>query len=134
MSILPHLAIVPAQPLSQHIDMMPEDIVAEYRLPSNIGMSFMYVVGGCFDCICLIEKYRKWLVSSDPSTNHNNAIKKHHLDTGLWLLEHSMYKDWKWKPNSFMWIHGICEQISIGFICQYSHHCSWCRKNNSFVS
>ena len=70
-------------PIPMSIDMMPEDIVAEYRLPSNIGMSFMYVVGGCFDCICLIEKYRKWLIPSDPSTNHNNAIQKHHLHTGF---------------------------------------------------
>ena len=58
----------------------------------------------------MIEKYRKWLIPSDPSTNQKNAIEKHHPDTGLWLLEHSKYKDWKQKSNSFMWIHGICEK------------------------
>ena len=69
------------------------------------------------DYISSTEKYRKWLMPSDPSTNQKNAIEKHHLDTGLWLLEHSMYKDWKQKPNSFMWIHGICEEISMGSVC-----------------
>jgi hypothetical protein len=65
-------------------------------------------------CICAIEKYRNWLMTSDPSTNHRNAFKKHQDGTGLWLLEHSMYKDWKKMENSFMWIHGMCESVSTG--------------------
>ena len=62
-------------------------------------------------CICAIEKYRNWIVPSDPSTNHRNSFTKHQAGTGLWLLDHSMYKEWKKKDNSFMWIHGICEAI-----------------------
>ncbi|KAF8343296.1 ankyrin repeat-containing domain protein [Amanita rubescens] len=54
-----------------------------------------------------IEKYRKWLMPCDPSANHKNAVAKHHPGTGLWLLEHDVYKDWKEKENSFLWIHGI---------------------------
>ena len=48
----------------------------------------------------------------DPSTNHNIATKKHLSNTGSWLLNHHKYLDWKEKPNSFMWIHGICKHIS----------------------
>ena len=70
------------------------------------------------DCgyIHAIEKYKKWLMPPDPRTNHKNATKKHHINTGSWLLENSMYTDWKQKQNSFMWIHGICEQLSTGAI------------------
>ena len=67
-------------------------------------------------CICVIEKYRNWLMPSDPSTNHRNAITKHQTGTGLWLLEHTLYKDWKKKQNSFMWLHGICELITTRII------------------
>ncbi|KAF8336030.1 ankyrin repeat-containing domain protein [Amanita rubescens] len=52
-------------------------------------------------------KYREWLKPCDPSANHNNALRKCYVETGKWLLEHSMYKEWKQKNNSFMWIHGI---------------------------
>ncbi|KAF8344782.1 hypothetical protein F5887DRAFT_1202014 [Amanita rubescens] len=52
-------------------------------------------------------KYRQWLKPCDPSANHNNALRKCYVETGKWLLEHSMYKEWKQKNNSFMWIHGI---------------------------
>ena len=85
-------------------------------------------------CICAIEKYRNWLMPSDPSTNHKNAFAKHQVGTGSWLLENSKYKDWKKEQNSLMWIHGICESISTGIICLFSCHHSWCRKNNSLVS
>lgn len=57
----------------------------------------------------VIEKYQEWLVPCDPSTNHHNATERHHVGTGTWLLEHKMYMDWKKDPNSFMWIHVICE-------------------------
>jgi hypothetical protein len=62
-------------------------------------------------CICAIEKYRNWLIPSDPSTNHKNAFTKHQIGTGSWLLELSNYKDWKKEKKSLMWIHGICESI-----------------------
>ena len=71
-------------------------------------------------CLYAIEKYRNWLTPSDPSTNHKNAYSKHQKGTGLWLLEHSMYNDWKKQQNSLMGIHGICESISTG-ICGSSH-------------
>jgi hypothetical protein len=69
-----------------------------------------------------IEKYRNWIMPSDPSTNHRNAFKKHQPGTGLWLLDHSLYKDWKKRENSFMWIHGICESISTGIYVYVGSH------------
>ncbi len=70
-------------------------------------MSFTYVKE--IDSTFVIEKYRKWLAPCDPSTNHHSATEKHHFGTGTWLL-HQLYMNWKKDPNSFMWIHGICEQ------------------------
>jgi hypothetical protein len=75
---------------------------------SDIGMYLVSYEEGLRPT-AVIEKHRQWLKPSDPSTNHNNAMRKCHVDTGKWLLEHSMYKEWKQKNNSFMWIHGICE-------------------------
>ena len=84
------------------------------------------------DCLCLTEKYARWLMPSDPSTNYNNAIKQHHSDTGSWLLEHDMYKDWKEKPNSFMWIHGIRECMSNRKHMSFSGHLQLVQEKQSF--
>ncbi|KAF8669599.1 hypothetical protein AX14_005997, partial [Amanita brunnescens Koide BX004] len=55
----------------------------------------------------LLAKFKKWLNVPDPSTNHNNARKKHHQGTGQWLLEDERYATWKQQSNSLMWINGI---------------------------
>ena len=59
--------------------------------------------------ITIAAKFRKWLAEPDPSVNHNNARKKHHAETGQWLLQDERYVTWKQQSNSFMWINGICE-------------------------
>ncbi|KAF8344853.1 hypothetical protein F5887DRAFT_885732 [Amanita rubescens] len=53
------------------------------------------------------EDYKQWLTPPDPSTNFNNALKSHLDNTGSWLLNGSIYLDWKKIDNSFLWIHGI---------------------------
>jgi hypothetical protein len=58
--------------------------------------------------ISTIGKYKRWLNAPDPSTNHNIARKKHHKNTGQWILEDKRYVIWKQQPNSLMWINGIC--------------------------
>jgi hypothetical protein len=79
----------------------------------DIGMPFaVYVVE--FGCMAVIEKYKKWLMPSDPSTNHHNASKMHHLGTGRWLLKHQTYINWKEDADSFVWIHGIGKQAKAG--------------------
>ena len=53
----------------------------------------------------LREKSRKWLVSPDPSTNHNIARKAHHKGTSSWFFQSRIYEQWK-SSSSFLWIHG----------------------------
>ena len=58
-------------------------------------------------------EFKKWLNAPDPSANHNSARKKHHKDTGQWLLQDQRYVNWKKQPNSFMWINGTCESDTL---------------------
>ena len=53
----------------------------------------------------LREKSQKWLVTPDPSTNHNIARKAHHKGTASWFFQSRIYEQWK-SSSSFLWIHG----------------------------
>ena len=53
----------------------------------------------------LREKSQKWLVSPDPSTNHNIARKAHHKGTASWFFQSRIYEQWK-SSSSVLWIHG----------------------------
>ena len=56
------------------------------------------------------ERYWKilgWLSAPDPSINFNAALKRRHMDTGLWLLGNQQFRDWQAAPGSFLWLHGI---------------------------
>ncbi|KIL59584.1 hypothetical protein M378DRAFT_84858, partial [Amanita muscaria Koide BX008] len=48
-----------------------------------------------------------WLDPPDSSINHNSALPKRHRDTGNWLLDLSLYENWKTMTNSFLWLHGL---------------------------
>jgi Cdc6-like AAA superfamily ATPase len=50
---------------------------------------------------------KSWLDPPDPSTNHIQARKEHHQDTGLWFLTSERYTQWKAKLCSSLWLHGI---------------------------
>ena len=47
----------------------------------------------------------RWLSPPDPSINHNIASKAHHKGTAEWLLQGSIFNQWK-STGSFLWIHG----------------------------
>jgi hypothetical protein len=49
----------------------------------------------------------KWLKTSDPSTNHTSARRKHEPTTGTWFLQSTPFKTWKSAPKSLLWLHGI---------------------------
>ena len=49
----------------------------------------------------------KWLVTTDPSPNHNAACQLHEPHTGKWLTNSPEYKSWKDASTQFLWIHGI---------------------------
>jgi hypothetical protein len=53
----------------------------------------------------LREKLRAWLVSPDPSINHNTACDTQHQGTGGWFLQGSTLNNWK-KNGSVLWVHG----------------------------
>jgi hypothetical protein len=49
---------------------------------------------------------REWLSAPDPSINYYTALSLRQADTGLWLVESDLYKEWKVKASS-IWLHGI---------------------------
>src|SRR6266536_4322083 len=49
----------------------------------------------------------RWLITTDPSHNHNRACDLHESHTGRWLIDSPEYKDWICGPNRFLWLHGI---------------------------
>ena len=53
------------------------------------------------------QKIRKWLSAPDPSSNHYDAVKKRGPETGLWLINGELLRNWKMSPHSFAWLYGI---------------------------
>ena len=53
------------------------------------------------------EKIHRWLSAPDPSSNHNEARKEWRTTTGEWFIGSRQFTDWKSKPDSFLWLHGI---------------------------
>ena len=53
------------------------------------------------------EKVIKWLNAPDPSINFNNARARCQPGTGLWLLNHSSFLQWKIGKRKVLWLHGI---------------------------
>jgi hypothetical protein len=53
-----------------------------------------------------VSAIQRWLSAPDPSENHFKALRLREPDTGLWLLESNIYKDWKTR-NFFVWLYGI---------------------------
>ena len=49
----------------------------------------------------------KWLVTTDPSSNHNAAFHLHEPHTGKWFFGSPEYKDWLTGSTSHLWLHGI---------------------------
>lgn len=48
-----------------------------------------------------------WLVTTNPSSNHNSACHLHEEHTGQWLTNSPEYADWKSEKSRFLWLHGI---------------------------
>jgi hypothetical protein len=46
-------------------------------------------------------------VTTDCSSNHNEACELHEPDTSNWLFRSSEYKQWKCGSTRFLWLHGI---------------------------
>ncbi|ERS97064.1 hypothetical protein HMPREF1624_06393 [Sporothrix schenckii ATCC 58251] len=50
---------------------------------------------------------RSWLKAPDATVNYNEACKKRHGGTGLWLVKSPVFFSWLTKPNSFLWLNGF---------------------------
>jgi len=50
---------------------------------------------------------RDWLKAPDATINYNDACKKRHPSTGLWLVKDSSFSAWLTNPNSFLWLYGF---------------------------
>lgn len=50
---------------------------------------------------------RNWLKAPDATVNYNEACKKRHGGTGLWLVKGPVFSAWLTKPNSFLWLNGF---------------------------
>jgi hypothetical protein len=48
-----------------------------------------------------------WLSAPDPSTNYHKAHKQRQAETGLWLLHHARFAEWKEGAASRLWLYGI---------------------------
>ncbi|KAI9766841.1 MAG: hypothetical protein M1839_004764 [Geoglossum umbratile] len=49
----------------------------------------------------------KWLVATDPSSNHNAAWNLREPHTGKWLTHMRDYESWRQGSLDFLWLHGI---------------------------
>jgi hypothetical protein len=50
---------------------------------------------------------RNWLRAPDAAVNYNEACKRRHPGTGLWLIKSSSFSAWLTKPNSFLFVNGF---------------------------
>ncbi|KAJ5835750.1 NACHT nucleoside triphosphatase [Penicillium robsamsonii] len=53
------------------------------------------------------DKIRRWLCPPDPSINANHAKTLRHEGTGVWLLEHPIFKSWYSGSRRHLWLHGL---------------------------
>jgi hypothetical protein len=49
----------------------------------------------------------KWLVTTDPSPDHNTACRRHDAHTGNWLSKSPEYQSWITFRTRFLWLYGI---------------------------
>lgn len=68
-----------------------------------------------------------WLSRTDPSSNHNEARKKHEPETGDWLLQSEAYNKWKTSSSSMLWLYG---KGGCHFSCMFAGQFSWASTND----
>ncbi|KAK6843372.1 hypothetical protein PG987_004232 [Apiospora arundinis] len=55
----------------------------------------------------LSSELQSWLKASDATVNFNEACKKKHPRTGLWLVHGEPFRAWLHSPRSFLWLRGF---------------------------
>ncbi|GAP83716.1 putative ankyrin repeat protein [Rosellinia necatrix] len=64
-----------------------------------------------------------WLKAPDATINFNEAHKKKHPRTGLWLVEGKAFETWLSSPNSFLWLRGFAgcgKSVLFSTVVQYA--------------
>ena len=54
-----------------------------------------------------MDQLVRWLAPLHYNAKHEQSIEKHEEDTGTWLFEKDIYRDWESLSPSSLWIHGI---------------------------
>ncbi|KDN68182.1 hypothetical protein CSUB01_10565 [Colletotrichum sublineola] len=54
-----------------------------------------------------LEKLRRWLSPSDPSTNATRARERRHAGTGSWLLGNAVFLEWEAGKRQHLWLYGL---------------------------
>ncbi|ERF73878.1 hypothetical protein EPUS_05890 [Endocarpon pusillum Z07020] len=52
------------------------------------------------------DAIRDWLRAPDATSNHNEACKRRHSRTGLWLVNGPTFQKWLEEDHSFLWLNG----------------------------
>ncbi|CAM1509295.1 Fc.00g030340.m01.CDS01 [Cosmosporella sp. VM-42] len=55
----------------------------------------------------ITSEIRGWLKAPDATIDFNEAAKKKHPSTGLWLVKGPAFTAWLEKPSSFLWLVGF---------------------------
>jgi ankyrin repeat domain-containing protein 50 len=55
----------------------------------------------------LSDQVRGWINAPDPSSNYNEACKRRHPRTGLWLVHGLSFQKWLDEDHSFLWLNGL---------------------------
>lgn len=76
-----------------------------------------------------------WLITTDPSPNHNDACQLHEEHTGHWLTNLTEYSKWKAGSLRFLWLHGIpgaCKTVLLSYIAEDVKE--FCQRNEDEVT
>ena len=52
------------------------------------------------------KQITRWLDPPNPTASHRDASAKHRQSTSSWLLDGNEFAEWKWRPNSVLWLQG----------------------------
>jgi len=85
---------------------MSQDIRSIHNLHGMLCIFLYILIANAF-----VDKVdadvKRWLSPPDPSTNHNHNLQNRHEQTGLWLLQHEDFEEWKETDYGVYWMFGL---------------------------
>jgi hypothetical protein len=86
---------------AQYID----DQLDQVNRSLSLQLCSAFFGSGLFTGNRLRGRFLRWLSPSDPSTNHNVALKARHNGTAQWFIQGETFNQWK-STGSLLWICG----------------------------